>query len=105
MVADYISVVDSRSGHYFIVFGINAVIPSHYVTQTKAECVISVHLLYIFSHVVGLFRKVSQFAPFADLRVCYDDDIVICVILVILLQDEVIFLDIFTHFLVEEVFS
>ena len=80
-------------------------IPSYYVTQTKTEGVISVHTLYKFSHIVGLLSKVCQFAPFADLRVCYDNDIVICIILVILLQDEVIFPDVLLNFLIEESLS
>ena len=102
MVSDHISVLESWLRHDLVVFRIDAVVPSYDVAQADAESVVTVHPLDEFCHVVRLFGKVGQLASFADLRVCYDDYVMVCVILGVLLHHEIIFLDVLFDFLVEK---
>ena len=102
VVADDISVVETRLCHNFIILRVNAMIPSHDIAQTDTECVVSVHFLYEPSHIFCLFLKIGKFASFADLRVGDYDYVVICVILGVFLHDEVIPFYIFLQFLVKK---
>ena len=102
MVSDHISVVDAGSGHDFVVFRVDGMIPSDYVAEADSECVVSVHSLDEFSDVVRMLLEVRKLVPFADLRVSDDDDVVVCIVLRVLLDNEIIFLYLRIDLLVEQ---
>ena len=105
MVADDISVIYACLCHNLVVLRVDAVVPAHDVAQAYSEGVVSVHTLHELGHIIGLCRQVGQLAPFADLRVGDDDEVVVGVVLGVLCDDEVIFLYFIFDFLVEECFA
>ena len=90
MVSDNVSEVDLRSGHDLVVVVIDGMVPSDDIAKAETECVVTVTLDYKIFNVSSLWLEFLKFAPFTDLWVCDHDDIMVCVVLLVLGYDKVI---------------
>ena len=65
-------------------------IPANDISKAKAEDIITIKSLDKLANILCMYCKFRELVCFADLRVCDNDKVVICVILSLLLYNKII---------------